>query len=340
MASYLIPTDRLAEFSFLMLMQKTKEKVVVGVCTCRRPGLLARCLASLTSLPMSEAFDVDIIVIENDDAPRNKSTVLSAKDSSSHPLHYYYESALGIPFARNRFVEEALLLSADWLVFIDDDETAEPDWLNQLYNAAHQLNADVIQGRTIYHYPAEDKWAKLLDKNEKQRLRPDKNAMKTAATNNVIFSSRLVASGGLNLRFDTGLRFSGGSDSDFFNRAHLKGARFYYAALAIVHEVVPLERCTLAYLFERNARNRAAAFYMDQKNLGRIQAVRKHLRRLLQSILQGIGYLLRSLFWLLTDRYKSRELYLRGVLKLASCHGSLLGLCGKLLAPYKNIQGH
>src|SRR5690606_11234876 len=266
---------------FFMLMQKTKEKVVVGVCTRRRPILLARCLESLSGLPTSTEFDLDIVVIENDDIPQNKTAVLAARDRSPHPLYYHHESRLGIPFARNRFIEEALLLSADWLVFIDDDEIANPDWLDQLYHVAHQLAADVVQGKTDDHEPAEERWICLLNKNEKQHRRPDKSAMKTAATNNVIFSSRLVASGEPGLRFDTRLRFSGGSDSDFFNRAYLKGAKFYYAALAVVHEVVPLERCTLAYLFERNARTRATAFYMDQKNLGRSHALRKHARRFL-----------------------------------------------------------
>jgi len=324
----------------MMLIKKPVEKIVVGVCTRRRPLLLTQCLDSIIPLPAHPDYSFDIMVIENDEAPRSESIVISARARSPHTIHYHHEPVLGIPFARNRFLEEALLLSADWLAFIDDDETAEPDWLNELFHTVQSLEADVIQGRVVYHYPPEDKWATLLATNEKQNSRPHSKARKTASTNNVIFTSSLVSSSGLGMRFDTGLVFSGGSDSDFFNRAFQQGAKIHYSAQAVVHETVPLERCTLAYLFERSARTRAAAFYMDKKNLGRSDALRKHTRRFLQSLLQAIGYLLRALFWLLPNAKKSRELYLRGVLKIANCYGGVLGLCGKLLSPYKKIQGY
>lgn len=323
-----------------MLMTKIREKIVIGVCTCRRPLLLGKCLESLAALPVNPNYHLDIIVIENDEVPLNEGIVVSARTRSPHALYYYHEPSIGIPFARNRAIDEALLLSASWIAFIDDDEIAESDWLNQLYDAALHFNADAIHGRVLYQYPLEDRWAHLLGHNDKSAVRLHGKALKSAATNNIIFSSRLVSAEGLGLRFDTTLRFSGGSDSDFFNRAFLKGAKFYYSGLAVVYEAIPLERCTLAYLFERNARTRASALYTDKKNLGPAHALRKHSRRFLQSLLQAAGYLLRSPLWLLLDQKKSRELYIRGVLKLANCYGSLLGLCGKLPTPYKQIQGY
>lgn len=322
------------------MQNSPKEKVIVGVCTRERPELLKRCLQSLINLPVSDAFDAFIVVVENHVSPNQKVLVESLASVSPHPILYHHEPQIGIPFARNLIVDKALSLSANWLAFIDDDETADPDWLKALYQAAYRWRADVIQGRVIYDYPAEDRWASLQEKNGEAKSLSDGRPLRTAATNNVLFSSHLVSSDGFNLRFDTQLKYTGGSDTDFFNRSHINGARFVYTTSAVVHEVVPIDRCSFGYLFERQARIRATGFFIDKKNLGLKIALTKHIRRLLQFFIQAFFYFLAAICYCLIKPRKAKFYYFRGVMKLANCYGALRGFFGKLLNPYQNTQGY
>ena len=50
-------------------------------------------------------------------------------------------------------LEEALLLNAKWLAFIDDDQTAWPSWLERHLIVASRDKADVVQARVIVTYP-------------------------------------------------------------------------------------------------------------------------------------------------------------------------------------------
>ena len=57
-------------------------------------------------------------------------------------MNYFIEDNRGISHARNRLVKESK--NADFLAFIDDDETAEPQWLDELLSLMKQTDADAI----------------------------------------------------------------------------------------------------------------------------------------------------------------------------------------------------
>ena len=113
--------------------------VAVGVITRKRPRGIARLLESISALHRAQdgagTVRVTLIVVEND-----ISSALSEPLSCKVPIHYVLEPKVGIPCARNRVIKEALLLDPrpEWLAFVDDDETVEPNWL-QIMVAAEKF---------------------------------------------------------------------------------------------------------------------------------------------------------------------------------------------------------
>ena len=76
--------------------------------------------------------------------------------------------------------------------------------------------------------------------------RPSWQAAESLATCNVLFTARL-ARPPLSLRFDETMQLTGGSDREFFMRAHKRGARLLRVFGADVIEDVHEERQSLAY---------------------------------------------------------------------------------------------
>ena len=81
--------------------------------------------------------------------------------------------------------------------------------------------------------------------------------------------SSLVRADGLALRFDEAMRFTGGSDSDFFSRAVARGAIIRWVDEAVVKEIVPEERLSLRWNLERARRSGANKVYIDEQREGR-----------------------------------------------------------------------
>jgi succinoglycan biosynthesis protein ExoM len=123
--------------------------VYVGVCTAGRPQLLAKCLASLVLQRAPRGYEFRFLVVDNDYEPKAHHMVDAASVHSRHAIDYVHEVRRGISFARNRVLEEALAAGADWIGFIDDDETAPPNWLIRMLAAARRYQADVLQGPVI-----------------------------------------------------------------------------------------------------------------------------------------------------------------------------------------------
>ena len=54
--------------------------------------------------------------------------------------------------------------------------------------------------------------------------------------------------------FDESMALTGGTDTEFFRRAHVAGFAIEWCDEAIAHEEVPAERCTLRWIARRNLR--------------------------------------------------------------------------------------
>ncbi len=329
-------------------MQKQAHiEIVIAVCTRQRPIMLQQCLSSLikqhTPQNAPASYSLNILIVENDLVNNSESIVAAAKTNSPFPIHYCLETDIGIAQARNRALKEAKKLGCEWLWFLDDDGSADAHCLKELLHTACTHNADIVQGRVVYQYPATDRWAHLIDHSRGEA--DNGKSLDSAATNNVLFSSRLFNSDDMGLNFDAVLGLSGGEDTLFFKQALKRGATAVFASRAVVYEVVPESRCTLQALFERQARKAASAVYIDKIINGNVGATQKHYRRLRQNIVQVIAKLILTLLisgWFVIScrPSKARFYFLTLTLKIATLRGRWRGLHGKLYTSYNVVHGY
>lgn len=218
-----------------------------------------------------------VTVIDNDSAGSAEPVVVEMKALMPFPLRYCIEARRGIPCARNRAIVEALAAEADFLVYVDDDEWVEVDWLEQLYNYALSQEGAVICGRVTADVPKGTR--AVMAEFFERKIYKTGTRRAYCATNNVLVPIAVVRD--LNLRFDESRPLAGGEDTLFFTEASARGVEILYCAEAVVHEVIPKERISLRW----QSRRKFAA--------GTTQAVQKRAcgRRRMDVILSGAAQL-------------------------------------------------
>jgi GT2 family glycosyltransferase len=269
---------------------------------------------------------IEIVIVDNDVNETAALIVESARQISPFTIHYFVEPTRGIASARNRVLQVAIDLEADYLAFIDDDEVMKPDWLIHLLARMRETGSDAVGGPVEAVYPENaPRWVikNKCAKGKKSKIR------RIPYTNNVLISAYMFRYTGL--RFDTSLRFSGGEDVDFFNRGKKRGYTYAFSDIAIVYESVPLSRLTLKWRFQRrmNVATSNVILYKKEHNL--ISTIKKHGLRALPRLIYGPLLIISSLF------LKSN--FCRGLKHTASSLGTIIGLFGFNSNEYRNIHG-
>src|SRR5690606_21033843 len=104
-----------------------------------------------------------------------------------HPLSptYLVEPTPGIAHARNRGLE---LFTEDFeaVIFLDDDEWAEPDWFHQMTRFVETHNAGIVQGPVITVLPKDAPEWVTKGGFYQRRLRENGIELPSAATNNTV----------------------------------------------------------------------------------------------------------------------------------------------------------
>ncbi|WP_305984986.1 glycosyltransferase family 2 protein [Roseibium sp. MMSF_3544] len=313
------------------------QKLVIAVCTAQRPNMLKTCLASLDKLIRPNGTNLTVVVVENDPEPFfTGEEAGKVKGALSLPVFFYHERRKGIPFARNRALEAALEHAPDWVALIDDDERAEPDWIEKLLAACGQFNAEVANGpvRRIYEKPAPHWW-----KSQLLKPRPTGTEITEAPTNNVLISARIIHKDGLGLRFDERLTF-GSEDIDFFRRTHAAGAKMIWVDDAFVEEDIPASRVTTKRLLSRMHMAATSGAFNIVLREGRGKAalhfIPKSARRMtFGGLATVIGFCLKPF-----ARERGEKLYYYGLIRLMKGSGNLRGLLGQAHNYYDVIDGN
>jgi succinoglycan biosynthesis protein ExoM len=249
--------------------------VVVAVLTYGRAATLNRLLVEFAGLLPPRATRVTLLVIDN----HEKGCAQALFDTHASLLvdaRYVQEKRRGIPVARNRAVSEAIAMGADALCFIDDDEFPNPDWLHHLVGCWKSSRAHLVGGpvRVAAPEPFIGPWCRFLTKSlaaraERKNLATARAAARgrrfTVVTNNWLCDVHWLVRTGV--RFDDQLLYTGGSDTVFHRAAKAAGAVTAWCPEAVVYEIVPAERLTLAYQFHRAASQSINHFRMKNKRL-------------------------------------------------------------------------
>lgn len=230
--------------------------LTVGICTFRRASV-ADTIASLGRQTLTPDA---VIVADNDDAPTGRAVADAAAKAAGLPLTYVHAPARNIAVARNAVLDAHARLGADRLAWIDDDETAPPDWLAAM-NAAltDEPTGDLaaVFGPTRAVYPDDaPAWMRQVRPHD-QVVPITRGQVRCGHTGNAL--TRPGAKGLSGLRFDEALGRSGGEDTAYFLGGYAGGARYALVG-SPVFEPVPPARLTARWLRER--KRRAGAVYL------------------------------------------------------------------------------
>ena len=221
-------------------------RIDICICTYRRPHIV-RTLRSLNHLVLPDAVRLCVIVIDNDATPSAREAVEST--ALRHPLIYAHHPGANISDARNAALD---LAEADWIALIDDDETADPDWLHALIARQSETGADAIFGPSRAIYPhAAPRWIRRADLHT-QHPQTRRGHVETGHSCNALL--RWGDAPWRMERFDLTRGRTGGEDTEFFFRLHRLGATYAIARDAVVREAVSTDRLRLRWLLSRRFR--------------------------------------------------------------------------------------
>lgn len=235
-------------------------RTTIVICTFNRPGPLARAIATARdqALPPGEAAEV--LVVDNSPDSNARAAVEAMIGAPGLPLRYLAAPDPNISIARNAGVAAS---EGERVVFLDDDERCEPGWLHALVSTQLATGADLVFGAVIPEFPGgPPAWDPTGRSYERRLTWPTGTALTLRHDESV--SGRWIGTGNSLLMratclhevapFDAELGRCGGEDFDLFLRLFERGRRFVWCAEAVVHELVPADRATLAYMRRRNFR--------------------------------------------------------------------------------------
>jgi len=225
-------------------MNHTKAvDITIVVTTRNRAQMLRKALESLTNLITEEKFSYEILVVDDGSTDDTAKVVKDISNKNSKiSIRWIYQEASGAGVARNKGIE---LSQGEWLLFFDDDQLAEPDWLAELYKTAQKSGAMVVGGPRHLALPDSPplelgpKSRRIL--GEQRFIRhPLKDWIFTG--NIIVHRSLFPQLGG----FDN--TFFPSTDRDFAGRVAAAGFPISYAPRAVVYHVIPESRIQRAYL--------------------------------------------------------------------------------------------
>jgi glycosyltransferase involved in cell wall biosynthesis len=225
--------------------------------THNRSQLLQATLASIAALHLPAGVEAECVVVDNRSTDNTSSVVAEFANNSALPTRYVYEGGAGSSYARNRAVEEA---RGDFILFIDDDAVAEPDWAAEMLAEIERRQLDVACGMVLPRWSIEPpSWLGpslyvRLAVHDPARMavasRAEHEMIHNYFSANVGFRRRTFAMFG-NFRQDLGVMGGNpmsGEDTELFARIISRGGAVGFAPRARVHHMIPPERMRRPYL--------------------------------------------------------------------------------------------
>ncbi len=238
-------------------------KIVIAICTYKRPDSLKRLLLSLAELTPPEAGtptstaplrwpeDIDVVVVDNDTQGAGASMAQVVAQDYPFAVHTDIASTPGLSAARNHAVVLALRQAPDLIAFLDDDEWPDPQWLSELVRVQQEVNADAVGGPTRSVFPPEATAEQRANLYYGADLGlADGSACQLEAGGNFLMRAQTLKSLGAT-PFDPAFAQSGGEDLAFFTLLARRGARMHWAAQAVVNEHVPADRLAPGWMRQR-----------------------------------------------------------------------------------------
>ncbi|GAA3758944.1 glycosyltransferase family 2 protein [Terriglobus aquaticus] len=225
-------------------MEPRPIDVSITVATCSRGALLQQALDHLLPQAQAAPFRTEFVIVDDRSTDDTPQRLRSFQRRADFPVTLVPGHGTGIAAARNLLVQNS---RGTWLACCDDDQIADPDWLTELYAAAHRSSADFVGGSMYLRLPAGvplsnfgPRARRLLGEAGLQQPEGPFPRGTFPATNNVLMRANAVRQLG---GFNTNLT-EGGEDRDLFQRALAAGHTLWFTPAARMGHIIPERRLT------------------------------------------------------------------------------------------------
>jgi|SRR5271157_1308883 len=260
--------------------------------------MLHRALRSLVGQETDGSFSYEILVIDDASTDDTRSRVREVSLCSETPIRYSLGEGKGIACARNKGLKESF---SEWVAFFDDDQLAEPAWLEELLACAREAKAECVGGRRLLDL-SEDELTRLsptcrnilgeVDLGKKQRKCWRKEY---PAAGNILLRRKIFdAVGGFDESFGRG-----GEDTELAQRMRRVGIIAWYAPAAVAWHMIPTYRLRAEYLVWASQRAGDNFAYRDYLEWGLFRTTLACTARIGQAILITMPILIWG--WLKAD---------------------------------------
>jgi len=256
----------------------------VVLCSYNRADSLALALATVVAQRPSEAFGVEVVVVDDGSTDHTRETVEQIAASAPMAVRHVFESSRrGVATARNRGIAEA---QGNYVVFFDDDQLAEQDWLVELFAVVQAQGAKIVGGAR--RLDLSDDVLRGLGPNCRgvlgENLYEDPPARMIGkdlpTTGNLLVAREVFDRVGT---FDEAL--SAGEDAEFLGRSRNAGIEIWTAPRAMVAHMIPQHRQEARYFRWVSLRWGSQFARIDAKRRGRAGLLLLALARLAQAAL-------------------------------------------------------
>ena len=208
--------------------------ITVAICTRNRAALLEKAVRSVLR---QMTGDAELLIVDNASTDNtHEVTARLAADNSC--LTVCCENEIGISIARNAALKKA---RGQFVLFLDDDETAEPDWLatyQRFLSAPPSEKISVVGGAVFNECEVPPpKWATAsatFDRGETPKCLPYRGSLYGG---NAAYRREAALAVGM---FDA--RLGRGEDSDLILRLQDAGHEIWWLPGAAIQHFVPASR--------------------------------------------------------------------------------------------------
>ena len=291
----------------------------VALCTHNHADRLVRTLTDLPGLRPPEA-PWEFLVIDNGCRDGTPELLARHRWPEGWQVRVVREEKLGLSNARNRAIAEA---RGDYVIFMDDDETADPDWLCAYERLIQAHAPDAFGGRIrVLFEDTRPAWLKdellgfLGELNRADAICPLTDPYTSFYGGNFGLHKRVCERAGL---FDDmlgrkGTDNTGGEEVDFYRRLLAAGFKVWWTPEAVIHHRIQAEKLTRGYFLDLHYRQ------------GRVEAIRRRSQASRLPPPYLFGQLLRALQAVLAQwRAEGRMATLRREMNVAYFLGQIHG---------------
>lgn len=215
--------------------------------TFKRPEGIVRAARSVFSQTQGRT-NVEFISVDNDPAGSALDALGALRSESPIPFSFAHAPNPGVSNARNA----AMAIARGALIaFLDDDQEAEPGWLDALVACQAETKADAVFGltnarlETPFH-PYADYIASLYQRTGPQESGPIDHFY--GMNNSLLVRATMLAS---DAPFDPRANESGGEDDLLFSHGQSLGRRYAWCREAHAIEWVEPRRAKISYALKR-----------------------------------------------------------------------------------------